>query len=78
MLGVGTPFLEVGDNWFRLRIEVARLSTDLCNKTPLPPLDAVHESKITPAKPSEALLEKLAKSKGLDPKTGRPSGAEHS
>jgi len=50
----------------------------------LPPWDGKiqwlkdHEANIAPPKPSEALLEKLAKAKGLDPKTGRPLGAEHS
>ncbi|NWK80156.1 DUF6396 domain-containing protein [Aquitalea sp. LB_tupeE] len=50
----------------------------------LPPWDGKiqwlkdHEANIAPPKPSEALLEKLAKTKGLDPKTGRPLGAEHS
>nr|WP_255497599.1 DUF6396 domain-containing protein [Aquitalea sp. LB_tupeE] len=50
----------------------------------LPPWDGKiqwlkdHEANIAPPKPSEALLEKLAKAKGLDHKTGRPLGAEHS
>lgn len=50
----------------------------------LPPWDGKiqwlkdHEANIAPPKPSVALLEKLAKAKGLDPKTGRPLGAEHS
>ncbi|MEO4028727.1 DUF6396 domain-containing protein [Chromobacterium vaccinii] len=33
-----------------------------------------HEANMAPPKPSEELIEKLAKAKGLDPKTGRPLG----
>jgi len=50
----------------------------------LPPWDGKiqwlkdHEANIAPPKPSEELMEKLAKAKGLDPKTGRPLGADAS
>jgi len=50
----------------------------------LPPWDGKiqwlkdHEANISPPKPSEELMEKLAKAKGLDPKTGRPLGADAS
>ncbi|MGD1826811.1 DUF6396 domain-containing protein [Chromobacterium violaceum] len=48
----------------------------------LPPWDGKiqwlkdHEANIAPPKPSEELIEKLAKAKGLDPKTGRPLGSQ--
>ncbi|MDE1716150.1 sel1 repeat family protein [Chromobacterium amazonense] len=35
-----------------------------------------HEANIAPPKPSEELIEQLAKAKGLDPKTGRPLGSQ--
>ncbi|MBN3005358.1 sel1 repeat family protein [Chromobacterium alkanivorans] len=50
----------------------------------LPPWDGKiqwledHEANISPPKPSEELMEKLAKAKGLDPKTGKPLGADAS
>nr|WP_082158807.1 DUF6396 domain-containing protein [Chromobacterium alkanivorans] len=50
----------------------------------LPPWDGKiqwlkdHEANIAPPRPSEELMEKLAKAKGLDPKTGRPLGADAS
>lgn len=50
----------------------------------LPPWDGKiqwqknHEANIAPPKPSEELITKLAKAKNLDPKTGRPIGADHS
>ncbi|MBN3005356.1 sel1 repeat family protein [Chromobacterium alkanivorans] len=50
----------------------------------LPPWDGKiqwlkdHEANIAPPKPSEELMEKLAKAKGLAPKTGRPLGADAS
>nr|WP_276539228.1 DUF6396 domain-containing protein [Chromobacterium alkanivorans] len=50
----------------------------------LPPWDGKiqwlkdHEANIAPPKPSEELMEKLAKAKGLDPKTGKPLGADAS
>ena len=50
----------------------------------LPPWDGKiqwlkdHEANIAPPKPSEELMETLAKAKGLDPKTGRPLGADAS
>ncbi|MEO4028728.1 sel1 repeat family protein [Chromobacterium vaccinii] len=37
-----------------------------------------HEANASPPKPSEELITKLAKAKNLDPKTGRPIGADHS
>ncbi|MDE1715809.1 sel1 repeat family protein [Chromobacterium amazonense] len=48
----------------------------------LPPWDGKiqwlkdHEANIAPPKPSEELIEKLAKAKGLDPKTGRSLGSQ--
>ncbi|WP_406850441.1 SEL1-like repeat protein [Chromobacterium phragmitis] len=48
----------------------------------LPPWDGKiqwlkeHEANIAPPKPSEELIEKLAKAKGLDAKTGRPLGSQ--
>ena len=48
----------------------------------LPPWDGKiqwlkdHEANIAPPKPSEELIEQLAKAKGLDPKTGRPLGSQ--
>ncbi|WP_434628635.1 SEL1-like repeat protein [Chromobacterium sp. CV08] len=50
----------------------------------LPPWDGKiqwqknHEANVAPPKPSEELIAKLAKAKNLDPKTGRPVGADHS
>nr|WP_233164429.1 DUF6396 domain-containing protein [Chromobacterium sp. ASV23] len=34
------------------------------------------KANVAPPKPSEELIEKLAKAKGLDPKTGRPLGSQ--